>query len=63
MNQGPEETAPALPLDDQIRRWMGDVLVMMGPKISTDAYNALSAARDNLNAILTAAASAAQPRS
>ncbi len=37
---------------DQVRRWMGGVLQMMGPKISTDAYNALSAARDNLNDIL-----------
>jgi hypothetical protein len=52
-------------LKAEIRRWMGGVLAMMGPKISTDAYNALTEARDNLNAILdhpTAAAVAATPR-
>lgn len=52
-------------LKAEIRRWMGGVLVMLGPKISTEAYNALIAARDNLNDILdhpTAAADAATPR-
>lgn len=61
-DQKPDEnqTAPAdtSPLERDIQRWYTSVLVNVGPMISTDAYNALSNARDGLNQILHAARAA-----
>lgn len=55
--------------DDDVKRdieaavatWWKATLSTVAPMISTEAYNALMVARDNLTSILTAAAKAANP--